>query len=850
MFRIPFDPSVETYYAYADTGAVAKKGPIGCRGECKIGLVTTLKLWHDVTITMNFIWGTTLMKFSRNLSSMAVMLSSMATIGAATAQSMIEEIIVTASKRSSTLQETPISVSVTTGDTIDKAAIQDIIGLQSVVPSLRVSQYQSSTNTTFSIRGFGNGANNEGIEPSVGVFIDGVYRSRAGAALSDLPRLERVEVLSGPQSTLFGKNASAGVISIITPVPSGETGGYIEGSAGNMDYKNAKFLFESAVSEDLSFDISGNATQRDGYFTNITGGASLNERDRWGVRSQVYWTPNDSTAVRIIADYDSIDEACCGTGNLVNGPTGGAVNLIGGTLVPDSAFSYRTAADIDPFNEVENGGISMQIDVDYGGFVLTSITSQRFSDTFEALDIDFTSAPLTQTSPNDLNVDTFSQEIRLTSTGDGQLDWMVGAFYFDETVDYTSEVIWGPSARNYFDVLVAGLGAPGALGAVEGGFGLPAGTFFANGTGAKDTFSQDDQATSFFGQFDWSMTEELTVTAGFNYTQVEKDVTVSQVNNNAFAAIPAVYVGALSALQSSLPPVVNLPNGIEDNTSDDSDTTYTFRLAYDFTDSINIYASYATGFKASSWNLSRDSGPNAVDLAALQAAGLTANAPNLAAGSGRYADPEESSVYELGLKARFDRGYFNLAIFDQSIKGFQSSIFNGTGFDLRNAGQQSTEGVEFDLVYYPIDSLKLGLSGVLLDPTFDDFKGGGFGGSDLSGTKPAGIHDTSLSLSALYDFRLGNNDAYVRADYLYEDKVKTNDSLPALIDAIATREVSSLNMSAGMSTQSGLNVSIWGRNVTDDQYMMSVFPTPAQAGSFNNYANQPRTFGITVRQNF
>ena len=804
--------------------------------------------WFDDTKNMNSIWGTTLMKFSRNLSSLAIMLASMATIGSATAQSVIEEIVVTAAKRSATLQETPISVSVTTGDTIAKAGIQDIIGLQSVVPSLRVSQYQSSTNTTFSIRGFGNGSNNEGIEPSVGVFIDGVYRSRAGAALSDLPRLERVEVLSGPQSTLFGKNASSGVISIITPTPSGETGGYIEGSAGNMEYKNAKFLFESAVSDDLSFDISGNATQRDGYFTNIAGGAALNERDRWGIRSQVYWTPSDTTAVRIIADYDSIDEACCGVTNLVNGPTGGAIAFIGGALVPEQPYSFRTAADIDPFNEVENGGISMQVDVDYGGFILTSITSQRFSDTFEALDIDFTSAPLTQTSPNDLNVDTFSQEFRLTSSGDGNLDWMVGAFYFDETVDYTSEVLWGPSARNFFDTLVAAV-SPGALGYIEGLVGFPAGTFFGNGTGAQDTFSQDDQATSIFGQFDWHMSDQLTATAGFNYTEVEKEVTVSQVNTNVFAALPAAYVGALSSLQSSLPPVVNLPNAIEGNTSDDSDTTYTFRLAYDLSDSVNIYASYATGFKATSWNLSRDSGPNAADLAALQAAGLTTNAPNLVAGT-RFADPEESTVYELGLKARFDRGYFNLAIFDQNIEGFQSSIFNGTGFELRNAGKQSTEGVEFDLVYYPIDALKLGFSGILLDPIFDDFKNGGYAGADLSGTQPHGIHEVSLSLSALYDFRLGNNDAYVRADYLYEDEVKTNDALPAIIDVLAKREVSSLNMSAGMSTQGGLNLSIWGRNLTDDQYLLSVFPTPAQAGSFNGYPNQPRTFGITVRQNF
>lgn len=765
------------------------------------------------------------------------------------AQAAIDEVIVTANKREQTLQDTPVSVTVTTGDTISKAAIQDIIDLQSVVPTLRVSQLQSSTNTSFSIRGFGNGSNNEGIEPSVGVFIDGVYRSRAGSSISDLPRLERVEVLSGPQSILFGKNASAGVISIITPKPSGETGGYIEASLGNMGYKNTKALFESAISEDLSFDVSANMTQRDGYFDNVAGGDAMNERERWGVRSQVSWSPTDNTEVRIIADYDEIDEVCCGVSNLINGPTGGAIVALGGALVPDQPFAYRIATDIDPFNEVENGGMSVQIDVDYGSFVLTSITSQRFSDTFEALDIDFTSAPLTQTSPNDLNVDTFSQEFRLTSTGDGNLNWMVGAFYFDEDVTYDSEVLWGPQARNYFDILVASLGAPGALGALEAGFSFPAGTFFANGTGAQDSFTQDDQSTSLFGQFDWQLNEQLTVTAGFNYTEVEKEVTVNQVNNNVFASLPAAAVGALSALQSSLPPVVNLPNAIESNTSDDSETTYTLRLAYDINDDINIYGSYATGFKASSWNLSRDSGPNAADLAALVAAGLTTHAPNLSAGS-RFADPEESEVFELGLKAVFERGSFNMALFDQTIKGFQSSIFNGTGFELRNAGKQSTKGVEFDLVYSPVDSLRLGLAGTLLDPIFDEFEGGGFGGADLSGTKPAGIHEVNLSFSAVYDFRIDNNDAYARADYQYADKVIIVDNIPPAVAAIATREIGSLNLSAGVNTRSGLNLSIWARNVTNDEYMTSGFPTPAQEGSFNIYPNQPRTFGITARKSF
>ncbi|MFT4634379.1 MAG: iron complex outermembrane receptor protein [Chitinophagales bacterium] len=761
--------------------------------------------------------------------------------------SFLEEIVVTASKRAATLQETPIAVTVTSGATIDKAAIQDVIGLQSVVPTLRVTQLQSSTNTTFSIRGFGNGANNEGIEPSVGVFIDGVYRSRAGAAISDLPRLERVEVLSGPQSTLFGKNASAGVISVITPKPSGETGGYIAGSLGNIGYTNFKGLFESSISEDLTFDVSANYTQRDGYFENIAGGDAVNERNRWGIRGQMVWTPTDSTEVRIIADYDELDEACCGTVNVVNGPTSGIVNALGGRLVPEQPFGFQTSTDIDPFNEVENGGISMQVDVDYDTVSLTSITALRSSDTFEALDIDFTSAALTQTSPNSVAIDTFTQEVRLTSTSDSDVEWMVGAFYFNESLDYTSDVLWGSQARNYFDGLVAGLGAPGALGGIEGAFGFPAGTFFANGTGAQDTFSQDDEAISFFGQADWHINDRLTATAGLNYTKVDKAVTFNQVNTNIFAAIPAGFLGGLAALQASLPPTVGFPNQFESGKSEDDDTTYTLRFAYDLSDSINLYASTASGFKSSSWNLSRDTAPNASDLALLSAAGLTANAPNQVAG-GRFAEPESSLVYEIGLKARFERGSLNLAIFDQTIENFQSSIFNGTGFQLLNAGEQSTQGIEFDLNYYPIDSLKLGLAGIFLDPIYDSFPLGGSGPPiGLTGLVPAGIPDVSLSLSATYDFRIGNSDAFVRADYQYEDEVQVVDNIS--IDLIS-REVSSLNASAGINTENGYSFTVWARNLTDDQYLLSGFPTPAQAGSLNSYPNEPRTFGVTVRKDF
>jgi len=252
--------------------------------------------------------------------------------GPALAQGPLEEIIVTASKRAQTLQEVPIAVSVTTAETIEQAEIRDVLDLQSVVPSLRVSQLQNANQTTFIIRGFGNGANNPGIEPSVAVFIDGVYRSRAQSQISDLPKLERIEVLRGPQSTLFGKNASAGVVSVVTAAPTYEPEGYVELGIGNYSNETAKAYYSTGLSDSVALAVSGSLNKRDGYADNLTTGNEVSNRDRFGVRADLLIEPNEKTRIRVIADYDELDEICCTVANLVNGPTGAAVVALGGAL--------------------------------------------------------------------------------------------------------------------------------------------------------------------------------------------------------------------------------------------------------------------------------------------------------------------------------------------------------------------------------------------------------------------------------------------------------------------------------------------------------------------------------------
>ena len=806
----------------------------------------------------------------------------------------IEEVIVLATKREQTLQEVPVAVSVVSAEVIEQAQINDILDLQASVPSLRVTQLQTTGNTNFIIRGLGNGANNPGIEPSVGVFIDGVYRSRSAAALVDLPNLERVEVLRGPQSTLFGKNASAGVINVVTAAPNmDEFGGSAALTYGNYNQIIVKGDVSGPISDTVGFSLALHSNQRDGYFDNLALGTEIGERDRWGVRGQLLFLPTDNVSLRVIADYDKIDEKCCGVANLVDGPTGVVVRLVGGNLVPNDGFAYANYYDFDPSNEIENSGVSLQADVDFdNGMKLTSITAYREMSRLDNVDVDFTSARLVGVNSGDTNIDTFTQELRLTQSL-GAVDWMVGAFYFNEDVSYDNEIAYDVAFRPYADIL-SGFGVT-ELEQTMKGLGLlpPDVSFYGSGQGTLDYAGQDDETISLFGQADWHLTDRVTLTGGLNYTKVDKSAFVHQTNTDVFSSLSMQQVGfgaifyqltglppypefiaanpqaaatalALSGVSCSpetgpycnpvlalqplqyLKPFLDFPNAVEPGTSSDDKVTWTARAAFQATDNINVYASAGTGFKATSWNLSRDSLPFASDIPALVGAGLAV--PNLTAGT-RYAGPEDSTVYELGFKGQWDRTQLNVAVFDQSIEGFQSNIFVGTGFVLANAGKQSTKGIELDALWVPIDPLRLTFSGTWLDPKYDSFEGaeGVDGPTDLSGTTPPGIHKFSMNTSATWSFDIGSLQAFIRGEYVYEDKVQVIENVPA---EIASREVNMLNASMGISFSHGLELTLWGRNLTDDQFLITAFPTVAQKGSYSGYPNQPRTYGVTLRARF
>jgi len=455
----------------------------------------------------------------------------------------------------------------------------------------------------------------------------------------------------------------------------------------------------------------------------------------------------------------------------------------------------------------------------------------------------------------------WTSEFRIASNGGGAVDWLLGGYYFDESTEQETDIVFGPQFRNFVDLLRGQAVAPaigagllpsflGSLAGVETVLGLPVGSFFQNGSGTFDQASLDNEAISVFGSLDWHLSDSLTATVGFNYTDDEKDFSITSQTTEVRANIPVAgpAAGIIATVPTFAINTIDIPNAVEQGRTDDDELTYNLRLAWDVSENLNLYGSYATGYKAPSVNLSRDSSPTAANFAQLQALGL-ADA-NATIGT-RFAEGEDAEVFELGLKARFNRGTLNLAIFDQTLENFQSNVFNGTGFNLANAEEQSVTGAELDFKYALTDAFKIGVSATVLDPLFDSFTNFGAGPEgDLSGQQPAGISEFSASLSAEYNFLLGGNDAYIRGDYQYEDEVVVVDGLPAAIQELAVREVNLLNVSAGVTTDNGFGVTLWARNLTDDEFLISAFPSVAQAGSFSGYRNEPRTYGITLRKDF
>ena len=552
--------------------------------------------------------------------------------------------------------------------------------------------------------------------------------------------------------------------------------------------------------------------------------------------------------------------------------------MLGGQIIPNDPYTEKAFYDFDPTSKGDNSGLSIHIEKNLENATIESITSYRKSYNFEVQDVDFDSVNVIAPSPIEKDLNGITQELRIYSEDNEKVNWLFGGFYYQEDMDFNESIYYGPLWRTYLDAFLP----PGTIAGVAAAFGLPDSLMFAAGQGNTESATQDNSTKSIFAQFDIQLSEKLNAIIGASYMEDEKSVSYNQINTAVFSNLDFVGAGAMGLIAAGIPAAqamvlatdpafnpllplqglqfipqfVNFPNAAQDGKSSDDNVDYTAKLSYALNDAVTIYGGISTGFKATAWNISRNSLPNATETAALAAAG-TPVGPNTGLGQ-RYADPEEAEVFELGAKIYLPSGYLNIAMFDQEIKGFQSNTFIGTGFVLANAGSQSADGYEFDLVFSPTDSIDLAVSGLFIDPVYDSFPNSASG--DLTGTTPTNIPEDTISSNITWNWERNGFDGYLRLSHLYASEVKLleNPTWQAILEASGNgiKEQDTLNISAGIEKEGVgggvLSLMFYGKNINDDKWITSAFPAVADPSSttFFGYPNNYKSYGLMVNYSF
>jgi iron complex outermembrane recepter protein len=686
----------------------------------------------------------------------------------------LDEIIVTATKRATPLQDVPIAVTAITAATLKNSGIADIRELTSVTPSLVLTSTASeAAGTTARIRGIGTVGDNQGLESSVAVFIDGVYRSRNNVGLTELGEVERIEVLRGPQGTLFGRNASAGLINVITKGPSDVFGGYAEATYGNFNFIRFAGGVTGGLGGGLSARLDGNYSKRDGYFKDaIDPNRDYNDRNRWLLRGQLGYE-NDALKVRIIGDYSQRREVCCAAATIVRGPTAGIIEALGGRLSsggsPAGSDPFARIAAVTPGRgyqqDVNEWGLSAEANYELDTLKLTSITAYRDWKANRSADSDYSSADILYRDRNGLfsQFKTFSQEFRANGTfWDDKLDVLFGGYYAREKLATRDALRYGADFQAYANTLI-GASIPGFRGfnnlrastqpllrAALVGAGLPLATAnatataltplvspfiqdapLANGSGtALDAFNQTSNNWAVFTHNTLSITDGLKLTIGARYTQEKKSLTgnlasssgscsaiLNSINNISASALPAAAraaaVGVLNSIRA-LPCVVNPAlDGTVASQRKENEFTGTAVLSYKFGGVLG-YASYSRGYKAGGFNLDR-AGLNST----LNMNGSSTTTDPVVRGARLQFEPERVNAYELGAKFASRIFTVNAALFFQEFKGFQLNSFDGLAFTVANLSKVTSKGAELDFVAQPVDGLTATLGLAIADSKYD-----------------------------------------------------------------------------------------------------------------------------------
>ena len=825
-------------------------------------------------------------------------------------------VIVTATRRETALQATPVAVTALNASQLQDAGVRDIRDLTQIAPSLQVPVSENSASVTARIRGIGTQGSNPGLESSVGVFVDGVYRARNGVAFGDLGELQAVEVLRGPQGTLFGRNTSAGLINVSTKKPQFEFG-----TSGDVTFGNyGAFGIGAGITGPLAENLAGRiyiaARSRDGFVDinrGLPGESESHDQGYISFRGQLLWQPNDDFSLRLIADTASRNESCCAAVVFtpdVRVPSTTAIlnRIVPGALATTNGLESLDARANRGYNQtIEDKGLSAEATWETGFGTLTSVTAWRNWSWVYGQDADFSGADVLyrdkgEKSGNEFT--TITQELRLAGSV-GQLDWLVGAFYSDETIDRLDRFRIGADYSTYIGALLApALGINplnpavplGTLAGVpltfQGVANLPAairGNFTAGG-GTTDSFTQESTSIALFTHNIYNVTDDLSVTLGIRYTAEDKDFRARYLTagNGACSAFeralglnPVANAGALAPVVGALcaPWMRSALDGLDHRqTKEEREWSGILSAAWRVTDGINTYASYARGYKAGGFNLDR----GFADIQNGVITSVVSGAPG--AQTVRNPDtsfaPETVDAFEIGIKTQwFDRQFTaNFALFHQTFENFQLNTFNGISFVVTAVPEVVAQGVEADFVLRPaaIDGLTVTGGIAYSDTQYTNNLGSVADPRSFLGQNPNlyFIQDRQLTSSPEWTFGAAVN--YEREVFGGEALMKSYLDFRTVTDYntgsnLDPRKVQDgytlLNARVALSTSDEKwTVEFWGRNLTDERYAQITFDAPLQGDSpqinptgggnfapraitsqLNAFVGEPQMYGITIR---
>jgi iron complex outermembrane receptor protein len=770
------------------------------------------------------------------------------------------DIIITARRRNESLQNVPLAVSVVGDQQLDATGSSNVLRLTQIQPSL---QYYSSNprNSAANIRGLGApfGLTNDGIEQGVGFYVDQVYYARSGSTTLDFIDVDRIEVLRGPQGTLYGKNTTAGAINVISRPPSFTPEGRAELTIGNLGYVQARASLSGPIVDDvLAIRVAGSATRRRGTIYNVTSGTYVNELDSTGVRGQLLWRPASNLDITLSGDFNLQNPECCAQIYVRTGATqrplarqfAGLAAAFGYAPPSTNPFDRLTDLDADLRARQEVGGVSLRVEWDIGPGRLTSISAWRYWDWLPSNDRDFTGLPITTRSENPSQQEQWSQEVRYAGTL-GRFDFVVGAFAFNQTISTQGVQEQGAAASRW--LLNPGNPPFGANGCASPGANAcnPA---VLNGLRADNDINFDNTSLALFGQLTWRITDRLSLQPGVRLNYDDKDGSY----------VSTVRTGAGNPTLNNDQRGVLAPQSYR-ATFSDWNFSWDLTLSYDLADDVLAYATYARTFKSGGINLS------GVPLDA-------ANNPILAAATVR---PETVNHYEIGLKTRwFDRRLtVNLAAFRTAIDDYQATVTNGQlgvirGY-LANAESVRVQGVELEIAARPVNGLSLYANGAFTDGTYRSFPdapcppelaGGSAGPVPSAPGTPGGVSPASCDISgqwlpgisrwaASYGIEYAlpqrlfglEGEVVFGYDGSFRTKFSSNPSRSLYTD-IGGYSLS--NFRLGFRAENGWEVTGWVRNAFDADYFELLATQSGSTGLVVGQPADPRTWGVTVRTQF